>query len=193
MTLSESRASTIGMDTFSRRFDVHGRPFKIQLWDTGGLERVASMTNNYYKFAEAALLVFSLDSLDSFHALSDHLLQILSMAESAKIFLVGNKVDITDHREVSDETVDEFLEQFPNAFTAYLKISCRTNEGVDEMFNQVVETLASTNYSFRDTFAAFTLHNRHPGAPCCSQDNGHTHLEGEEESTTATGGSCCAK
>lgn len=88
MTYTESRASTLGLDHFSRRFDlVNGKSIKLQLWDTGGLEKVASMTNSYYKFAEAALLVFSLNSLESFHCLPQHLLEILSMAENAKIFL----------------------------------------------------------------------------------------------------------
>lgn len=54
MTSAQSRASTMGLDHFSRKFDDgSGKSVKIQLWDTGGLERVASMTNNYYKFAEA--------------------------------------------------------------------------------------------------------------------------------------------
>lgn len=68
--------------------------FQLQLWDTGGMERVASVTSSYYKFAEAAILVFALDNLPSFHALSQHMLDIVSYAENAKIFLCGNKMDL---------------------------------------------------------------------------------------------------
>lgn len=57
------------------------------------MERVASITSSYYKFAEAAILVFSFDSPDSFNILSQHLLDIVSYAENAKIFLCGNKID----------------------------------------------------------------------------------------------------
>lgn len=67
---------------------------KMALWDTGGMERVASVTSSYYKFAEGAILVFSLDNATSFHALSQHLLDIVSYAENAKIFLCGNKSDL---------------------------------------------------------------------------------------------------
>lgn len=66
---------------------------QLQLWDTGGMERVASVTSSYYKFSEGAILVFALDNASSFHALSQHLLDIVSYAENAKIFLCGNKVD----------------------------------------------------------------------------------------------------
>lgn len=65
----------------------------MALWDTGGMERVASVTSSYYKFAEGAILVFALDNASSFHALSQHLLDIVSYAENAKIFLCGNKMD----------------------------------------------------------------------------------------------------
>lgn len=68
--------------------------FQLQLWDTGGMERVASITSSYYKFAEAAILVFSLDNAASFHVLSQHLLDVVTYAENAKIFLCGNKEDL---------------------------------------------------------------------------------------------------
>lgn len=58
------------------------------------MERVASVTSSYYKFAEGAILVFALDNASSFHALSQHLLDIVSYAENAKIFLCGNKLDL---------------------------------------------------------------------------------------------------
>lgn len=49
---AECRQSTLGLDCISRTFDVPGfRPVRVQLWDTGGLERVASVTTSYYKFA----------------------------------------------------------------------------------------------------------------------------------------------
>lgn len=59
----------------------------FKLWDTGGMERVASITSSYYKYSEAAILVFALDNADSFHILSQHLLDIVTYAENAKIFL----------------------------------------------------------------------------------------------------------
>lgn len=67
------------------------------------MERVASITSSYYKFAEAAILVFSFDSPDSFNILSQHLLDIVSYAENAKIFLCGNKTDIS-HSQVHTST-----------------------------------------------------------------------------------------
>lgn len=82
---------------------------QLQLWDTGGMERVASVTSSYYKFAEAAILVFALDNSTSFHLLSQHLLDIVTYAENAKIFLCGNKSDLEG---VTPQVTDAEMEQF---------------------------------------------------------------------------------
>lgn len=73
------------------------------------MERIASITSSYYKFAEAAILVFSLDNATSFHCLSQHLLDIVTYAENAKIFLCGNKSDLeASNSQVSDEDMENF-------------------------------------------------------------------------------------
>ena len=64
--------------------------------------------------------MFSLNSIDSFHSLTQHLLEILSLAEHAKIYLVGNKCDLSPH-EVSDEDIQQFMEQFPR-FSGVFKV-----------------------------------------------------------------------
>lgn len=83
-------------------------PFQLQLWDTGGMERVASITSSYYKFAEGAILVFALDNPDSFNILSQHLLDIVTYAENAKIFLCGNKYDLKSQIQVTDADMENF-------------------------------------------------------------------------------------
>ena len=88
-TTATDRASTIGLDNYGKVYEVCDgtKALKLQLWDTGGMERVASITSSYYKYSEAAILVFALDNPDSFHILSQHLLDIVTYAENAKIFL----------------------------------------------------------------------------------------------------------
>ena len=78
------------------------------MWDTGGMERVASITSSYYKFADAAILVFSLDSPESFNMVSQHLLDIVSYAENAKIYLCGNKSDLKSLIQVTDSDMAAF-------------------------------------------------------------------------------------
>ncbi|XP_063228531.1 ras-related protein Rab-30 isoform X2 [Bacillus rossius redtenbacheri] len=140
------RRSTLGLDHFDKAYKVGGK--EIRLWDTGGMERVASITSSYYKFAEAAILVFALDNAASFHILSQHLLEIVSYAENAKIFLCGNKSDLEGHTpQVSDSDMESFCEQCHNLISATYKTSCKTGEGVDEMFADIAKHLILSNRS----------------------------------------------
>ncbi|CAG0922008.1 unnamed protein product [Notodromas monacha] len=104
---NSDRKSTLGLDHYEKIYTSADREIKLQLWDTGGMERVASVTSSYYKFAEAAVLVFAANSRDSFNALS----------------------------------------VFHNVVSAVYKTSCRTGEGVEEMFDDIAKLLLEVNRS----------------------------------------------
>merc|ERR1711963_442723 len=147
-TTATDRKSTMGLDHFGKNFKVGtDREIKLQLWDTGGMERVASITSSYYKFSEAAILVFSLDNPDTFHILSQHLLDIVTYAENAKIFLCGNKFDQKSRIQITGSDMEAFCEQCHNLVSGVYKTSCRTGEGVHEMFQDIAAQLATTNRS----------------------------------------------
>jgi Ras-related protein Rab-6A len=109
------------------------------------MERIASVTSSYYKFAEVAILVFSVDNAQSFHNLSQHLVDVTMWAESAKIFLCGNRTDLQS--EVSDSDMQQFCEQCHGLISATFKTSCKTNEGVKEMFEEIARCLVENNRS----------------------------------------------
>ncbi|XP_030570662.1 ras-related protein Rab-14 [Drosophila novamexicana] len=142
------RKSTLGLDHIDREYNVGEKQIKLQLWDTGGMERVASVTSSYYKFAEGAILVFALDNAASFHSLSQHLLDIVTYAENAKIFICGNKSDLEGREpEVSDEEVEAFCEQCHTLISATYKTSCRTGKGIEDMFQDISRQLVQANRS----------------------------------------------
>lgn len=133
------------------------------------MERVASVTSSYYKFAEAAILVFALDNVASFHALSQHMLDIVSYAENAKIVLCGNKSDLDTSSssggappQVTDQDMEDFCEQCQDLISATFKISCKTGEGIEEMFQEVANMLVETSRS-RLELKALGEHHHHGG------------------------------
>lgn len=109
------------------------------------MERIASVTSSYYKFAEAAILVFALDNINSFHSLSQHLVDITMFAETARIYLCGNKSDQTP--EVTDDDIQQFCEQCHGLIQGVFKTSCKNNVGVEEMFNTIAQGLVESNRS----------------------------------------------
>lgn len=109
------------------------------------MERIASVTSSYYKFAEAAVLVFALDKPDSFHSLSQHMLDVVTYAENAKIFLCGNRSDLEN--EVTDQDMEQFCEQCHSLISSCYKTSCKTGNGINEMFQDIANVLVESNRS----------------------------------------------
>lgn len=148
MDWSQYRESTLGLDNYSKKFrcttnNNETKTISLRLFDTGGLERIGSISNSYYKFSEAVLLVFARNNIDSFNCLTQHLLEALSLAENAKLYLVSNKVDLNEC-EVTDEDIRTFMDQFPN-IEEHFQISCKTNQpSVDDMFNQIAQRIANS-------------------------------------------------
>lgn len=137
-----------GLDHITKEFLVKDKSIKLQLWDTGGMERIASVTSSYYKFAEAAILVFALDNPSSFHSMSQHLLDVVTYAENAKIFICGNKSDLEGmDKQVSDADLVNFCEQCHGMISGTFKTACKTNSGVQEMFQCIAEILNDSNRS----------------------------------------------
>lgn len=149
MDWNQYREFTLGLDSYSKKFECtlnnnETKTISLRLYDTGGLERIGSIGNSYYKSAEAALLVFARNNIDSFNCLTQHLLEVLSFGENAKLYLVSNKVDINDE-EVSDDDIRTFMEQFP-IIEEHYQVSCKTNQpSVDEMFCKIAQKIANSS------------------------------------------------
>ncbi|KAG5680342.1 hypothetical protein PVAND_009853 [Polypedilum vanderplanki] len=165
---STDRKATLGLDHYSKTFQVNGRNINLLLFDTGGMERIASVTSSYYKFAEAAILVFAMDNLSSFHSLSQHLVDVTMFAENARIFLCGNRSDLPP--EVTDEDIQTFCEQCHGLINGIFKTSCKTNSNVHEMFNSIAQSLSESNRS-RIELQAFDTHGFKVAPPEENIDN----------------------
>lgn len=49
--------------------------------------------------------------------------------------------------QVTDADIDDFIEQCQNLISGTYKISCKTGEGIDEMFQDIANILTQTNRS----------------------------------------------
>jgi small GTP-binding protein len=98
-------SSTIGIDFSSRMIRVDKAICKLEIWDTAGQERFSTITANYYRGAQGALLVYDVTergSFDRVHAWFDRARQL--GGEDVEMILVGNKIDLPDsQRQVSTE------------------------------------------------------------------------------------------
>ena len=116
-------------------------PFQLELWDTAGIERFSTLSSSYFQRASAAILCYSLVDRESFGIMSQHILDTVMQTQTAKIFLCGNKLDLVSEtapdRIVSDSDIERFRDECDTVLCGSYKVSCKSNEGVREMFQSI--------------------------------------------------------
>lgn len=94
---TQNPTPTIGVDFLNSSLDVNGQRIRIQLWDTAGQERFHSIVGNYTRDTFLAIIVFSIDDLESMDNvemwIKDFALSHNSI-ENINILVVGNKMDL---------------------------------------------------------------------------------------------------
>ena len=105
----ELYSPTVGFEFLSFHIKINDQNIKLQIWDTCGQEVYRSLINSFYRSSSLAILVYSIDNRNSFNHLEDWLNDIKTQSNpDTKIFLIGNKVDLEDKREISKEMGEKF-------------------------------------------------------------------------------------
>ncbi|CAK78052.1 unnamed protein product (macronuclear) [Paramecium tetraurelia] len=140
-TFSENYITTIGVDFRFKTLKVDNKGLKLQIWDTAGQERFRTITNAYYKGADAIVIVYDTTCQQSFDDIEKFWLnEIESYAEkNAELLLLGNKSDLST-KQVSSERVQEYAQKRNMTF---FETSAKTADGVEEAFKNIAIKLMS--------------------------------------------------
>lgn len=92
-------------DSYSRHSEVDGRWCILDVLDTAGQEEFSAMREQYMRKGDGFLVCFSVTDPVSFDSVSNFVTQILRVKdrESCPMLLVGNKIDLTSSRRISEE------------------------------------------------------------------------------------------
>ena len=126
-------APTVGFEFLSFNIKVDGQLIKLQIWDTCGQEAYRSLINSFYRNSSLAILVYSIDSKESFENLEKWLNDAKTQANpDLKIILIGNKVDLEDKREVPKEKGEQFCQEHKLNF--FMETSAKTGFNAQNLF-----------------------------------------------------------
>lgn len=111
---------------------------KVQIWDTAGQERYRSITNAYYRGAEAIIIVFDLQNKDSFNHIQGWIDEI-SKYTGPNVFklILGNKCDV-ENPQVSKQDIIDLEKKLD---IKVIEVSAKMSNNVDVAFRNVVESL----------------------------------------------------
>ena len=131
--------STIGVEFGLKYIKINNLQLKVQIWDTAGMERYRSITNAYYKGARGVIAVYDICRKKSFESVDKWIEDFKSKAEEdAVILLIGNKNDLNDKREVSEEEAE--IKAKKNKF-GFMETSAKDNNNVQKAFETLFEEI----------------------------------------------------
>ena len=139
----EEYTSTVGFEFYCFNVKINNKIVKLQIWDTCGQEAYRSLIINFYRNASLAIIVYSVDDLNSFNDINIWLKQVKTYGTSScKIFLIGNKIDSED-REVSTAQGIKFKNDF--YFDCFMETSAKEGINTRELFVNCATILYEEN------------------------------------------------
>lgn len=135
------QVSTVGVDFISKDVNIDGVIIRTKIWDTAGQERYRSITDTFYRYSNGVILVFDLNSRDTFDSLKIWIqsIKLKVTSKNVKKILIGNKTDLK--REVSYEEGLDFANSFD---LDYYETSAKTKTNIKECFDNLITEILKT-------------------------------------------------
>jgi len=124
-------------DSYRKQVVIDNQVCLLDILDTAGQEEYSAMRDQYMRFGEAFLVVYSVTSRSSFDEVLAFRESILRAkdADSVPMMLVGNKIDLESERQVSTFEGQQLAKAFGCGF---LETSAFKRINVDEAFFDLV-------------------------------------------------------
>ena len=116
--------------------------FKLSIWDLPGSQTYRNMLNLYCKLANAFVFVYDITNKESFKNIQDEWLQ-LAKGKATKdelYFLVGNKADMENERQVTTKEAQNFAKENKMQF---FEVSAKDGTKIKELFEAITKECAN--------------------------------------------------
>ena len=143
-TFTQATVSTIGAANATAKVTVGETTHDLDIWDTAGQELYRSLNKIFYKNAKIAILVYDITKKTSFEEMKNYWFEQIKKVngDDAVIGIAGNKCDLYDKEEVSEDEAKEFANQNDCVFQL---TSAFSGSGVKELFQLLGEKLIQKN------------------------------------------------
>ena len=112
---------------------------RINLWDTIGQRSFIPLNKIFYKDTDCFIIGFDLTNILSFKEIDCHYEVIKQiMGNYSLIYLVGNKSDLSEIREIKEE---EAIKWAKEKNIKYFEVSAKKGYNVEELMNDVTNSL----------------------------------------------------
>ena len=178
---------TVGFEFLTFNVKVEDQNIKLQIWDTCGQEVYRSLISSFYRSASLAIIVYSIDNEESYINIEKWLNDIKTQSNpDVKIFLIGNKADLEDKRQVTKESGEKFYKDHKLSF--FTETSAKTGFNVQNVFIEVAKELYKQHEEIKNRVSR-------PGSmapvPYTPEMPNNVSLETEENENVQRKKKCC--
>ena len=146
---TDGHNATVGFDFFTYCVKLNGTVIKLQIWDTCGQEIYKSLVFNFFRNSSLALMVYSIDSKESFSNINFWLKDIKNQSSpDVKIFLIGNKADLEVSREVTEQMGEQMKTE--QNFDLFMETSAKTGFNAEKVFIEAAKVLYQDYLSYKE-------------------------------------------
>ena len=102
---------TIGIDFFEKKMKMNEKYISLRVFDVGGQSINSNNLQNYIYNSDVIFMNYDVTNMDSFRNLDDWLIRVRTLCtKNQKLYLVGNKVDLYNLRQVKETDHDNFIQ-----------------------------------------------------------------------------------
>ena len=147
---NEDEKSSIGTISNEKEVIIDDIKYKVVIWDTSGQEVYHSLTNLFVKGSNIVILVYSIESLESFKNLNYWYGSLKEKVEenSHILAVIGNKSDMIDEEVVSEKDGKKFAKERNAIFRL---VSAKEDpKGIIKLFEILLTELIINKPNFDD-------------------------------------------
>ena len=139
--------ATISATFLKKKFDIGGKTYIINIWDTIGQEKLKALTKLFFKNSKIVILVYDITNRQTFENLQFWLKDVKeALGDDFVLGVCGNKTDLYLNEQVNEEECKKFAESLN---CRWLCTSAKTDKvGFPNFLKELVEDYI--NYEPKD-------------------------------------------
>ena len=135
-TFNDKHEPSLSLEYNNHSIKINSYIIRMQIWDTVGQEKYNSIISNYYKSAEVAVFVYSINDAKSYNSIQEWYKELINEKNdennNVKKILLGNKLDLEKERQVEFNMAKTFAND--NGFEVFAEITCK-NDNEQKLYN----------------------------------------------------------
>ncbi|MFX0067716.1 MAG: Rab family GTPase [Candidatus Hodarchaeota archaeon] len=129
---------TLGVDLFIKQIRLGDCETKLTIWDIAGQERFKIIRRRFYEGASGVLLVYDVTRSETLESVPEWMQELYEYVGKVPVITIGNKVDLTNKRDVSARKAKEHTKSIGNE---HMETSAKTGKNVNQSFTRIAKEM----------------------------------------------------